>query len=353
MYPGVPAPWSRLIPSPQQLITYVLIRMNLPCLGQCPPDCPSRDPTNYLVLFQHAGFFKVSVAIPDPKFQVPTSSSGSQVVSEDAAVIRLSEPVSNIPPAPLPTSALPTAASTVELVGFGQSYETNSQGTGITQATTDRGLKGAGFVVLGRCNQEFGATGHLCWSSKEPTDIISLCHADSGGPMWQYINSALIIAGINSFAAGPDCPDNPSGSIPNTTSYEDTDVSAPDVQAFLKSAASNVEVGDSAEPADLLTQDTLVDLGPGRKFSTSLSIQSGWTQLVISVNGPVHLFGITQPYHLTVPGPKGQQICTPLGGSTSIPGEASCSISSQQSGTYSISVTGQRGMKAQLVAGGS
>ena len=176
----------------------------------CPPDCPSRNAINYLVFFQHAGFFKVAEAIPHPKFQFPTTPSGSQVVSGDAAVIRLSEPVNGIPAAPFATCTLPKGNATVALVGFGQSYETNSQGAGIVQATTDRGLKGA-----------------------------------------------------------------------------------------------------------------------------------------------VHLYGTTQPYQLTVVGPKGQQVCTSFGGNSSIPGEASCSISSPQGGTHTISAAGAPQQKVQPVAGGS
>lgn len=307
---------------------------NIVAGASCPETLASRNPENWLVFFQHAGFKRVRRTIPSSKFQL------SPKVQSDAGVLLLSSAVTSFPPAPLPIGLHSKAGDEAVLVGYGQSFVSGGPGM------IDAGLKRAGFAVLGACNTAMGAGSFLCWSGKDSHGFLATCKGDSGGPMEQRM-PVVTLVGITSFSDS-DCPHR---GIYENTSIEDSPIQnflmSPDGSPRLTSQNPNHAV---SYPTNLLPRNTVYDLGVSGATSTSLIIDDPWQTLTISANSSMPPGGPAQPLRLVVLDSAGKPACSVEGGGAAIPSAASCTIALPKPGTIRIQVTGLRKSVVQLVA---
>jgi hypothetical protein len=153
---------------------------------QSGPGAP--DPADWLVFFQHAGFFAVQSIALQPSFDFP---------ADDVAVLTLAAPVSGVTPTPL-AAAEPPLGTEGTIVGFGRS------GGG----AEDYGLKQRGSVVTAACEPSL-PDGLVCWEFAAPvgppgTDS-NTCNGDSGGPLFVDDGGTRTLAGITSGGDSFDC----------------------------------------------------------------------------------------------------------------------------------------------------
>jgi len=162
----------------------------------CQSGAGAPDPADWLVFFQHAGFFQVS------SIEVP---AGYDFPADDVAVVHLASPVDGISPTPLADQD-PPLGSDATIVGFGLSDGTSE----------DYGLKQRGQVVTAACQGDLPA-GLLCWDFESPigppgTDS-NTCNGDSGGPLFVDDGGGRELAGITSGGSSFSC-------LPTDHSYD-------------------------------------------------------------------------------------------------------------------------------------
>jgi hypothetical protein len=157
-------------------------------------DCQSGplapDPNEWLVFFQHAGFFTVSNIAVHLDFDFPTT---------DVAVITLGTPVNGISPTPINTTASPPFGSSGTIVGFGRSGGANDE----------YGLKQFGAVVTASCTGGIPDEQAVCWNFENPVgdpgEDSNTCNGDSGGPLFIDLGSGEVVAGVTSGGTSTDC----------------------------------------------------------------------------------------------------------------------------------------------------
>ncbi len=156
--------------------------------ASCQSGAGAPDPGDWLVFFQHAGFFGVESIALHPGFDFP---------ADDVAVLRLATPIGGVTPTPL-AAAEPPLGSDGTIVGFGRSGG-NAE---------DYGLKQRGSVVTSACAGDLPA-GLVCWEFADPigppgTDS-NTCNGDSGGPLFVDDAGTRVLAGITSGGDSFDC----------------------------------------------------------------------------------------------------------------------------------------------------
>lgn len=159
--------------------------------SQCQSGGPQEpDPNDWLVFFQHAGFFTVSRIEVRSDFVFPVG---------DVAVMTLGSQVDGISPTPINTRQSPPAASAGTIVGFGR--------TG--GAADDYGTKGFGAVETVTCSGGISNTTSVCWEFETPVgppgDDSNSCNGDSGGPLFVDLGAGEVVAGITSGGDNPTC----------------------------------------------------------------------------------------------------------------------------------------------------
>jgi hypothetical protein len=154
----------------------------------CQSGSAAPDVADWLVFFQHAGFFEVQSIAIEPGYDFP---------EHDVAVIHLAEPVRGISPTPL-VSTEPALGTEGTIVGFGQS----GGGEG------DYGLKQRGQVVTAACGSDLPG-GLVCWDFVNPVGTpgsnSNTCNGDSGGPLFVDEGETQTLAGITSGGDSSDC----------------------------------------------------------------------------------------------------------------------------------------------------
>jgi hypothetical protein len=156
-------------------------------------DCQSGgfgepNPSDYVVFFQHAGFFAVSSIAVRPDFEFPVG---------DVAVLKLATPVTGIAPSPIDVMRVPAFGTPATIVGFGR--EANG---------SDYGLKRAGSVSTSSCVDESNVTS-VCWDFLQPIgppgDDSNTCNGDSGGPLFVDFGCGNTVAGLTSGGSSFSC----------------------------------------------------------------------------------------------------------------------------------------------------
>lgn len=162
---------------------------------QSGPHAP--NPSDYVVFFQHAGFFAVSSISVRADFDFPVS---------DVAILKLATPVTGIAPTPIDVTSAPAFGSPATIVGFGRNAGSN-----------DYGLKRAGAVVTAPCTPGISDTASVCWDFANPlgppgTDA-DTCNGDSGGPLFANFQCGDTVAGTTSGGTSATC-------LPTDHSYD-------------------------------------------------------------------------------------------------------------------------------------
>jgi hypothetical protein len=222
------------------------------------------DPAEWLVFFQHAGFFDVASIAVNPGFDFP---------SDDVAVVTLAQPVSGITPTPLAAQDPPNGTDAT-IVGFGRT------GGG----AEDYGLKQRGSVVTSACSGGLPPD-LVCWDFTAPvgppgTDS-NTCNGDSGGPLFVDVGGTRVLAGVTSGGSSGDC-------LPSDESY-DTSVAAQ--SGYIQTQAggdlggascgSLSQVGDAATQVIGFTQTLDAGKTEGRH---SFDVPAGVTELRVALH---------------------------------------------------------------------
>jgi hypothetical protein len=157
--------------------------------AQCQSGPNAPNPADYVVFFQHAGFFAVSAVQVRPDFAFPIG---------DVAVLTLATPVTGIAPTPIDVTDAPGAGTSATIVGFGRNA-----------GAEDYGLKRTGAVSMAPCVAGISNTTSVCWDFSDPlgppgTDS-DTCNGDSGGPLFAAFHCGDTVAGITSGGTSGSC----------------------------------------------------------------------------------------------------------------------------------------------------
>jgi hypothetical protein len=200
----------------------------------CQSGAAAPDPAEWLVFFQHAGFFEVASIAIEPAYDFP---------ERDVAIVRLAEPVRGISPTPLATVE-PALGTDGTIVGFGQT----EGGEG------DYGLKHRGSVVTAECGGDL-PPGLVCWDFLNPQgppgSNSNTCNGDSGGPLFVDEAGTATLAGLTSGGDASDC-------LPTDHSY---DTSVADHLAYIQ-AQGGADLANTSCSAETLSQvgDAVTDV---------------------------------------------------------------------------------------------
>jgi hypothetical protein len=156
----------------------------------CQSGSGAPDPGDWLVFFQHAGFFAVESIAVRSDYAFPVA---------DVAVLRLAAPVAGIAPSRIAADAAPPFGTPGTIAGFGRSG--GSAG--------DYGLKRFGAVETASCTGLISNTTSVCWDFASPvgapgTDS-NTCNADSGGPLFVDLGEGEVVAGVTSGGSSSSC----------------------------------------------------------------------------------------------------------------------------------------------------
>ena len=146
------------------------------------------DPATLRVVFQNGGVRAVESVAIDPDYSFAEHG--------DAAVVRLTAPMSGIAPAPINRSKRVPLGSRGLIVGFGSTG-------GPPFLASDYGVKRQGLVTTATCPNDVTESAHVCWHF-DGTDS-STCMGDSGGPFATDLGDGLVLAGLTSGGESFSC----------------------------------------------------------------------------------------------------------------------------------------------------
>lgn len=234
------------------------------------PDAP--NPTDYLVFFQHAGFFPVASVAVNPGYDAVTAEA-------DVAIVKLATPVTGIVPSTIDTAGPPAFGTPAEIVGFGR-----IGGDPFVDGT--HGLKRVGHVTTASCDPVASDTTAVCWSFSEPLgppgEDSNSCEGDSGGPLFADLGSGPVVAGLTSFGASETCL-APDFSV-------DTSVAA--YRSWV-TAAAGADLGSAAcgsippvgQPATTVHPYSGILDGSNRDATYAFGVGPGTQELRVALNG--------------------------------------------------------------------
>jgi hypothetical protein len=230
---------------------------------QSGPGAP--DPGDWLVFFQHAGFFAVESVAIRTDFAFPVA---------DVAVLRLAAPVSGVAPTPLSASASPFGTAGT-IVGFGRSGGSNG----------DYGLKRFGEVVTASCTGVISNTTSVCWDFASPVGApgsdSNTCNADSGGPLLVDLGAGEAVAGVTSGGSSSSCLALDHSYDANVFHYSSW------IQGQAGADLANARCGELAqvgEPGGRVQGFTGSVSGPSPEDRHTIEVPAGATLLRVSMN---------------------------------------------------------------------
>jgi hypothetical protein len=221
-------------------------------------DCQSGprapNPADYIVFFQHAGFFTVSSISVRTDFNFPVG---------DVAVLTLATPVTGIAPTPIDGTAAPAFGASATIVGFGRDA-----------GASDYGLKRAGSVTMAPCTSGISDQTSVCWDFANPlgapgTDS-DTCNGDSGGPLFASFQCGDTVAGTTSGGTSATC-------LPTDHSY--------DANVFTYHAYIAAQAGADLDNASCGAMPQAGEAGAPIVAATG-TLDSGTTQAVHSFTVP-------------------------------------------------------------------
>lgn len=147
-------------------------------------------PNDFSVYLQHAGVLDVDAVDVHPSYQFS--------VTNDIAVITLSNPVEGIVPTPINTTGDPPHGTPGVIAGFGI----------IDGFSGQAGILREGQVTTASC--AFAPEpAHVCWDYTSPIGAPGLdsntCSGDSGGPLFADLGGDEVIVGVTSGGSAFDC----------------------------------------------------------------------------------------------------------------------------------------------------
>lgn len=280
-------------------------------------DCASVDASQFHVYFPNAGFFQVASVDVNPSY--------NESIEHDAAVLRLTEPVTGISPVAIASSAV-ASGSTATIVGFGR--------TG--GEVYEYGLKRQGSVMTTACAPELGAN-KLCWlydgsASSSPSNV---CHGDSGGSTYIMNGSGQVeVVGVHSTTNQDTCLASPG-------TYPSADTGVYDHREFIaQMAAGSLAQGNCGDLPLVGQEGATVVSETGRVNGTevmrhTVEVPRGVAELRVAMNSTDGV-GANLDLHVK----RGEAAepswydCAAAGGSA----HGFCTIPSPMSGTYHMSL---------------
>ena len=232
------------------------------CQGASAPD-----PTDFVVFFQHAGFFSVASIAVHPTFDFPVG---------DVAVIKLATPVTGIAPTPINTTGPPPPGTHATIVGFGRSGDPNF----------DYGIKRVGSVVTTTCTGGISNATSVCFNFTAPFGApgtnSDTCNGDSGGPLFVDFGCGPVVAGTTSGGDSDSCLPTDTAYDGNTYFYRDW------IQAQGGADLANAYCGAMPQAGDANTTVTALSGtldGINTQVTPSFTVPAGTTKLRVALNG--------------------------------------------------------------------
>lgn len=156
------------------------------------------DAKNYVVFFQHGGFYEIeNIQWPTKEYVFPTA---------DIAVLTLRRSVERIEPMAIEQQGAPTAGTEAFVIGFGRTAGDRR----------DSGIKRLGRVMMSSCRgtdngkpggQPLSDEHSICWNFDGPIGAAgedsNTCKGDSGGGL--HLISDLTVAGVTSGGQQANC----------------------------------------------------------------------------------------------------------------------------------------------------
>jgi hypothetical protein len=148
---------------------------------------------NLSVFFQDKGPISIKEIVIHPRYNWPM---------KDLAVVRLSDPIEDIMPAPL-NNVRSVAEGVYQVVGFGYHgpLGPGGQASAGPPITNSQGLKLWAHIKTAKCVKDLQQKEVICWNyqSRVVDQILgSTCHGDSGGPLFAMLNGDWKLAGVTS-----------------------------------------------------------------------------------------------------------------------------------------------------------
>jgi hypothetical protein len=224
------------------------------------------NPADYVVFFQHAGFFAVSSIAVHPTFDFPVG---------DVAVLKLATPVTGVAPTPINTTRVPPPGTPATIVGFGRSGDPNF----------DYGIKRAGAVVTSPCTEGVSDTTSLCFRFDAPLGTpgsnSDTCNGDSGGPMFVDFGCGPVIAGTTSGGTSDACQTPDASYDGNVFTYRAWIQAQGGADLLNASCGAMPQVGDPNTAVTALTGT--LDVGTPQATQT-FTVPVGTTRLRVGFN---------------------------------------------------------------------
>lgn len=282
--------------------------------AHCVAEAP--DPGSWLVFFQHGVPHAVADIAIHPGYKDDASG-------HDLAVLRLSEPVVGISPAPINTASRPSFGTPGSIVGFGR----------IGGAADGSGIKRVGEMRTGPCPAHASGGTHLCWEFSDPGPPGSdsgTCRGDSGGPLFITPGGVRVLAGVTSTGNASCLP-------PNRPADADVYVDRSWIESVaggdLGSGACGALPSAGSPGAPVAARAGI--LGPGNlEDDYSFQVPADTELLVVTLNGELESASDLNDFDLSV-----GRGASPSSGSTQCSSETLlalevCTIPSPEPGTW-------------------
>jgi hypothetical protein len=223
------------------------------------------NPSQYVVFFQHAGFFAVSSISVRSDFNFPVG---------DIAVIKLASPVSGIAPTPVDVTGAPAFGASARIVGFGRNA-----------GASDYGLKRAGAVTMASCVAGISNTTSVCWDFTSPIGVpgtdSDTCNGDSGGPLFADFQCGDTVAGITSGGTSASCQPTDHSYDANVFHYSAYIASVGGADLANASCGAMPQAGEAGAP--IFAASGTISSGAPQALHT-VDVPAGTTRLRIAMN---------------------------------------------------------------------
>lgn len=233
--------------------------------ADCQSGAHAPNPANYIVFFQHAGFFTVNSISVRTDFNFPVG---------DVAVLKLSTPVTGIAPTPIDVTAQPAFGSAATIVGFGRDA-----------GASDYGLKRAGSVTMAPCISGISDATSVCWDFANPLgppgSDADTCNGDSGGPLFASFQCGDTVAGTTSGGTSATCLPTDHSYDANTFTYHAYIAAQAGADLANASCGAMPQAGEAGAP--IVAATGALSSGTPQAVH-SFTVPAGTTRLRVALN---------------------------------------------------------------------